>query len=159
MIPDTPPVDVRAAKFGQGVFANRQILRRQIVGEVLGQVIADLNYSSNYCMDMGNGSQIEPSYPFRFMNHCCEPNCELIYYEPHAVTAAQEHLLDRLFVRALKKINRGEELLIDYAWPKEIAIRCGCGSKKCRGWIVRPEEVRQMQNGKANAKCRISNAE
>lgn len=145
MIPDKPTVDVRKAKFGQGVFATRDILRRKIVGEVLGQVITDPDYSSDYSMDMGNGNQIEPAHPFRYMNHSCEPNCELIYYEPDSLNDGQEHLLDRLFVRSFKAIKRGEELLIDYAWPAQMSIRCGCGAKKCRGWIVRKDELKKVK--------------
>ncbi|MDR0392282.1 MAG: hypothetical protein LBH59_10280, partial [Planctomycetaceae bacterium] len=41
-----------------------------------------------------------------------------------------------IWVETLRDILPGEQLTIDYAWPAEKAIKCQCGCKKCRGWIV-----------------------
>ena len=45
-----------------------------IIGEIMGHVFDDPNYSSPYCMDLEDGRQLEPDAPFRYVNHCCEPN-------------------------------------------------------------------------------------
>jgi hypothetical protein len=134
-------VQVRPAKFGLGVFALKKLRRGQVLGEVRGTVITDPSHTSNYCMDMGNGCTLEPEEPFRYLNHACQPNCELMYYDPATIEPGQEHLLDKLFVQTKRSIRADEELRIDYAWPADHAIPCGCGSEKCRGWIVCPEEL------------------
>ncbi|MDX1965454.1 MAG: SET domain-containing protein [Pirellulales bacterium] len=136
-----PPVQVRPAEFGQGVFATKKIRKGQVIGEVHGQVVLDPDYTSRYCMELGNGQTLEPREPFRFLNHSCLPNCELIYYDPATIQPGQEHCLDKLFVQATRTIPAGGELLIDYAWPADHAIPCGCQAEKCRGWIVSDEEL------------------
>ena len=48
---------------------------------------------------------------------------------------------DRLWLQALTPIEPGEELTMDYAWPADAVIRCGCGAPACRGWIASQEEL------------------
>lgn len=59
----------------------------------------------------------------RFLNHSCQPNCELFFWETDDLTPN-----DRLWLQALRPIEPGEELTIDYAWPADAAIRCACGA-------------------------------
>ena len=120
---------------GQGVFAAREIRRRQIIGEIRGTLIRDPYYTSDYCIDMGGGVALEPIGAFRYLNHCCDPNCELFSIDD---PAADE---DRLWLQALVDIHPGQQLTIDYAWSAAGAIPCACQSPLCRGWIVRPDEL------------------
>jgi hypothetical protein len=53
---------------------------------------------------------------------------------------------DRVWLVALRVIQPGEELTIDYAWEAEAAIPCGCGSANCRGWIVDEAELDDVLN-------------
>ncbi|HUY88561.1 MAG TPA: SET domain-containing protein-lysine N-methyltransferase [Pirellulales bacterium] len=131
-----PAVRVGRTPIGRGVFARRRFRAQQIVGVIRGQVIDDPDYSSDYCMELDDGRSLEPAAPFRYLNHSCQPNCELFSWEtdepaPH----------DRLWLQALTAIEPGEELTIDYAWPADAAIPCACGATGCRGWIVSPEEL------------------
>jgi uncharacterized protein len=135
------PVEVRDAKHGLGVFATRKIRRGTVISEIHGRIIPDENYTSRYVMEMGNGQQLEPEAPFRFVNHSCTPNCELMYYDPETLQPDQEHLRDKLFIHVIRSITPGEELSIDYAWPADHAIPCGCDALKCRGWIVDIDEL------------------
>jgi SET domain-containing protein len=41
---------------------------------------------------------------------------------------------------ALRDIRPDEQLTIDYAWPADSAIPCGCDSPNCRGWVVDADE-------------------
>jgi hypothetical protein len=66
---------------GRGVFARRRVRPEQVIGVIRGQVIVDPKYTSDYCMDLGEGCSLEPASPFRFLNHSCEPNCELFFWE------------------------------------------------------------------------------
>ena len=63
----------------------------------------------------------------RFVNHCCEPNCET-----RLVTVAGTR---RIVVYAKRLILPGEELAYDYKFPldDQYQIPCHCGAKRCRG--------------------------
>lgn len=119
---------------GKGVFTEQAIPAWVVVGEITGDVTEDEDYDSEYCFDVGDGQTLEPDAPFRFLNHCCEPNCEFDYFS--APDESGRFYRKRAFLVTLREILAGEELTIDYNWPAEDAIRCGCGSLKCRGWVV-----------------------
>ena len=68
---------------GSGVFARRQFVPNEIIGEVTGELMRNRDYESDYCMEVGEGLTLEPAAPFRFLNHSCEPNCELFCWEDH----------------------------------------------------------------------------
>lgn len=132
-------VTVEPARHGLGVFAERRLSARAYVGRIRGEVVADPEHSSDYCMDLGGGLALEPAPPFRFLNHSCTPNCLLVLvqveYEDGSPTEAE------IWLEAERDIAPGEELTIDYGWPVESAMPCDCGSPNCRGWIV-AEELR-----------------
>jgi SET domain-containing protein len=50
-----------------------------------------------------------------------------------------------VFLIALREIRPDEELTIDYNWPAQQAIVCRCGAPTCRGWIVDPCELSEVQ--------------
>jgi hypothetical protein len=67
---------------------------------------------------IGGGSGAE------LINHCCEPNCVF------------ERKRGRAWVRSLRAIAAGEELLLDYHFPKDsVPTPCYCGVVTCRGTI------------------------
>ena len=121
---------------GKGVFARRRIASGVVLGEVTGQILDDHPEDSSYVMELPGGRLLDPASPFRFMNHSCEPNCELFYWEVEPGEVEEE----RLWVQTIRPIETGEQLLIDYSWPADAAIPCRCGSEACRGWIVDPAE-------------------
>ena len=55
LIDDTP--------VGKGIFALRDYPTAVVVGEIVGDVIEDENYRSDYCFDLDNGTQLEPYEP------------------------------------------------------------------------------------------------
>jgi hypothetical protein len=62
------------------VFAFAFIPKGTPIARVPGQVICDPDYGSDYCIDAGEGKVLEPSVPFCYLNHACEPNCQLMQY-------------------------------------------------------------------------------
>jgi SET domain-containing protein len=65
----------------------------------------------------------------RFINHCCDPNCEAVIYE------------DTVMIDAVRPIQPGEELFIDYCLElTDLALasayQCRCGSRNCRGTML-----------------------
>lgn len=130
-------VRVGKSHLGRGVYARRLLRKGQVVGEIRGKVIDDPHHSTAYGIDLGGTRQLEPIAPFRFLNHSCEPNCEIIFWEDEN----GEHSDGQLWLRTLSTLRLGDELVIDYGWPADAAIECGCGAGSCRGWVVSLEEL------------------
>jgi hypothetical protein len=124
---------VAPARYGDGLFAARRFRAGRTIAAVAGEVIDDPDYGSDYCIDLGRGRVLEPNPPFAYLNHSCAPNCQL-------ATVARRGRAPRVLLDALRTIEPGEQLTIDYAWPASSAIRCLCGAPNCRGWIVDAEE-------------------
>jgi hypothetical protein len=139
--PKRPDKALRVARtpVGWGVFARRRYQADQVIGEVGGTIIDDPDYGSPYCMDFGDDRCLEPSPPFRFMNHSCEPNCRFTWYD--VTDAGESEPTRRMFVLALDEIRPGDELTIDYNWPARMAIPCLCHAPSCRGWVVGEDEL------------------
>lgn len=136
-------VVVAQSAVGYGVYARQSFRRRMRIGRIRGQIIDDPNYSSDYCMDLGENLSLEPAYPFRYLNHSCEPNSEIVQWD------FDDH--SELWLHAVRHIDAGQELTIDYSWPAEAAIRCHCGTATCRGWIVDVAELGGVGNRPWNA--------
>jgi uncharacterized protein len=132
-------VVVSETQVGLGLFATKSFAPNELVGHVSGEVVAEEDYCSNYCIDLSNGTGLEPEAPFRYLNHSCTPNCELFLADEACPTTGEGRVV--VSVETTRAILVGEELTIDYGWPAEHAIRCLCGSSQCRGWIVAAEEL------------------
>ena len=139
-------IRVGKVSFGKAVFASKDIPAKTVVGHVKGQVMMDPQYGSSHCIDLGSSMTLEPQAPFRFLNHCCTPNCSLCiteaFYEDGTPAPAE------VTVESLCAIPRGGELTIDYHWSAEGAIKCLCGSSQCRGWVVAAEELPKLMKSK-----------
>ena len=143
-------VRVGRVTFGRGVFAAKSIEQGTTLGVVAGKVIDDPNYATSYCIDLGDSLSLEPRAPFRYLNHCCTPNCRLVLveceYEDGTPAPSEVH------VESLADIPEGAELTIDYAWSAEGAIPCLCGSHACRGWVVDENELSKVKRSTRSAK-------
>ena len=134
-----PKVRTRRMALGRGVYALRRLRRNETIGEITGRIIDDPDYGSEYCIELGPERNMEPKAPFRYLNHSCEPNCEVFSW--NAEPGEDPSVSDRLWLQALRTIQPDEELTIDYGWPADVAIRCQCGTGNCRGWVVSEEEL------------------
>ncbi len=132
---------------GQGVFAKRGIPRGTRVIEYTGErrslesLVRDTSGASEtyaYLAHLHRGMLIDGSRngnDARFVNHSCDPNCELYVFDDH------------LYVYAMRDIVEGEELTFDYQLDSPsglAAVRardegapCSCGSTNCRGTMRR----------------------
>ncbi len=71
----------------------------------------------------------------RWINHACDPNCE----------ADEDD--GRVFIKALRDIDAGEELFYDYGLIIDEQLTqklkkeypCHCGSEQCRGTLLAPK--------------------
>ena len=135
---------------GKGVFAAQDLAEGEVLIEYIGEIInwkealrrhphdpTDPNHTFYFHIDEkhvidakvgGNSS--------RWINHSCKPNCE-----------ADEDG-DRVFIKALRNIEPGEELFYDYGliidakYTKKLLAEypCWCGAKKCRGTLLAPKD-------------------
>lgn len=130
------------AKHGTGLFATKRFRPGQVICEVTGKLIDDADYGSNYCIDIGGTYSMEPGEPYRYVNHCCEPNAKLfVIYKDESDPIPER----KVVIEALVNIQPGAEILIDYEWAADAAIECGCGAPSCRGWIVDPAELHLLK--------------
>jgi hypothetical protein len=142
-------VRVAPAAYGDGVYACRSFKRKERIGRVYGEVVGGEG-GSEYAIDLGDDRLLEPGTPFRYLNHSCDPNCELLNFTPeHAAPHEYE-----VYVQATRRIAQGEQLTIDYAWAADVAIRCGCRSERCRGWIVNVDELSEVVARETNVRVK-----
>ena len=132
---------------GRGVFARRQLETDLVLGEILGNTLDDHPEDSSYVMELPSLRLLDPAPPLRFLNHSCDPNCEIFYWFEEDSNVQE----DRLWLQTIRPIEAGEELLIDYCWPADAAIPCRCGTNLCRGWIVDPAERHLLPEPGQNA--------
>ena len=133
-----PGVSVRKAPYGKGLYATRRFRKGQQIGEISGRIIHDPDYGSDYCIEMGPGGSMEPFAPWRYLNHACEPNCQLFSLHEDDDCPPEDRTI---VLEAIRNVQPDAQLTIDYEWSAENAIRCGCGGPNCRGWVVAEDEL------------------
>ncbi|MCB1227864.1 MAG: SET domain-containing protein-lysine N-methyltransferase [Verrucomicrobiales bacterium] len=71
----------------------------------------------------------------KLINHSCDPNCEALIED------------DEIWIYALRKIRKGEELSYNYGFDLETweDHPCQCGSKRCVGFIVAEEHWKKLK--------------
>jgi len=124
---------------GLGIYAKSTINKNELVS-IIGGYILNANEESKLSMDVkdyslqisnefviGPQKSIDIEYSC-FFNHSCEPNIGV---------------KGQIFLMAMKKIKKGEELTFDYAMTiakmkgaKKYKMDCLCGSKNCRKIIT-----------------------
>lgn len=148
-----PPYSVKNSPIhGRGVFASRKIRAGTLLIEYTGDRISyaqacdeaaarDDGSNHTFLFSLEDGSVIDGGSngnDARWINHCCEPNCE----------AREEE--GRIFIHALRDIARGEELNYDYGLVLEErhtptlkrAYACRCGTPGCRQTMLAPKRKR-----------------
>jgi SET domain-containing protein len=160
---DQPFVVKNSRIAGKGAFATRDIEKGERIVEYLGErvthAVADARYDDHAADDHHtflfnvNRSVVIDAYvdgnDARFINHSCDPNCE------------SEIERGRVFIDAIRRIRKGEELTYDYAYgrdgtetPEEetTLYGCRCGAKSCRGSILEP--ISKARRARLAAKAR-----
>jgi len=115
---------------GLGVFACRAFQEGELIHEVAFEreiteqdpLRTDEGERIDHCTYQ-DGRVMLVAYPYRHMNHSCDPNA---YYEYRESTP---------IAKALRRIEPGEEVTVDYLVnnPGGQSWQCHCGSKRCRG--------------------------
>ena len=96
---------------GHGVFAAKNFDAGEVIGVISGYIPEETDpecrYTCEFEDDYGNWYALEPTYPFRYLNHSSTPNADI----PSPVLVA------------LDDIEAGDEITISYGeeWEKEDA--------------------------------------
>ncbi|XP_053330544.1 histone-lysine N-methyltransferase ASH1L [Spea bombifrons] len=149
----------RAEGKGWGIRTKEPLKASQFIIEYLGEVVSEQefrnrmieqyhNHSDHYCLSLDSGMVID-SYRMgneaRFINHSCDPNCEMQKWSVNGVY--------RIGLYALKDMPAGTELTYDYnfhSFNTEKQQLCKCGFEKCRGIIGGKSQRMNGQPNKAN---------
>ncbi len=149
-------IEVRhSAIHGFGVFARRRIRSGTTVIEYLGERLSHTEADQRYA-----GKQAQDNHTFlftvdskvvidggaggneaRFINHGCNANCESTMQEK------------RVFIEAVRTIQRGEELAYDYQIQRDAddasnvdrIFACRCGDDDCRGSMLEPPKRKKAR--------------
>ncbi len=150
----TPPkssalIAVRRSRIqGRGVFATATIRKGARIIEYTGERITDAEADERYddeamarhhtfLFTVGRNTVIDGARNgnvSRFINHSCDPNCEI------------DVIGGRVFIAARRGIAPGDELAYDYWYQRdgtedadaEALYLCRCGTARCRGSILAP---------------------
>jgi SET domain-containing protein len=159
-ISSQPILELRPSSIqGLGAFAFRPIAKGTRIIEYLGERItheeADERYDDDamerphtFLFIVNKKIVIDAAHQgneARFINHCCDPNCEAI------VEAG------RVFIEAVRDISPGAELTYDYHLERPGRYRvewkgryaCHCGAPSCRGTLLQPRLRRARKTPRA----------
>jgi len=153
----------RSGVHGKGVFALQPLAEGETVIEYTGKVI-----TWKQAQKLPPHNPDEPNHTFFFhiddkhvidgndggnaakwINHACGPNCE-----------ADETDDGRVFIKALRDIEPGEELNYDYGLilegkqnkKAEKEFACHCGTPECRGTMLAARKKKKKKNKKNKKK-------
>jgi hypothetical protein len=151
----------RSGVHGKGVFALQPIAAGETIIEYLGEVISWKEALRRHPHDPS-----QPNHTFyfhiddrhvidanvggnaaRWINHACDTNCEADEQD------------GRIFIKALRDIQPGEELFYDYGLvidgPLTAKLKseypCHCGSANCRGTLLAPKRSAGTRKKAASA--------
>jgi SET domain-containing protein len=139
---------------GTGVFAARDIAAEEEIIEYAGRRITQAQADAEYPDDDGHtflyvltddwliDAGVDGNEA-RWINHSCDPNCEVWQIESDDGNPAH----DRLVIQAMRAIRAGEELTYDYGIVTDEPITdeiralwvCRCGAPTCKGTMLVPD--------------------
>lgn len=160
----SPYIRVRSSQIhNKGVFARKDIPAGARIIEYVGEKVTKAEaerraqvplsrhrgdqerHGAVYLFELNKRYDIDGDVSYntaRFINHSCEPNCEVQTIRGH------------LWIIALKDIRRGEEIAYNYGygWDSYQDHPCRCGSRRCPGYILAEEhwpKVRRQRRAAA----------
>ena len=111
--------------------AVRAIDRGNLMARVSGHIVA---FRRLHTLQLSTGSHLFDPYFTGLLLHSCDPNVRLD--------------MGSFEVWALRNIQAGELLTMDYATTEDILMRqfeCHCGAPNCRHWITGAKELPNAQ--------------
>ena len=157
----------KSSVHGFGIFARTLILKGTRIIEYVGEKItkpeaerrgpALINYAKKhhelgavYLFELNKRYDIDGHVPYntaKYINHSCEPNCEIDIIRGH------------IWVIATRDISKGEELFYNYGYDDIEEYEehpCRCGSKRCVGYIVSEENRLKLKKAISKKKALVT---
>ena len=109
----------------------------EYTGQRILKEVADERYKDSivtYLFGLGDGAYVIDGHGVAmFLNHSCDANCET------------DETNGRIWIRAIRDIAAGEELLYDYNLydGDEDPATCNCGAANCRGSMYSVDELKK----------------
>lgn len=137
-------IEVRNSRIhGRGAFATRALAVGDLIGRYAGRVYTaseasehDWDPALTFVFGLSDGSVIDGAQggnATRHINHSCAPNCAAFEIETESGELS-------IVIEALRPIDAGEELFLDYSLDADAESQadfaCRCGSSQCRGSLV-----------------------
>jgi hypothetical protein len=133
---------------GKGLFATQHILLNEVIADYTlgkGEYVDSKKADTLFNKGQDHMIQVEDDIFFAavaeddfedadYINHSCTPNCGI---------------KNKLQVVAMRDIDIGEEITIDYAMMEssEYKFKCNCGSVECRGFVTGDDwKIKALQN-------------
>lgn len=138
----TPRLLIRSSKIHAAGVVTLDPIRRgsrilEYDGPRISKSIADERYAEKpvtylFSID-GTEDVIDGFSAAMFVNHSCAPNCET------------EEDSGRVWIKALRNIAAGEELVYEYNLhdSDDDSADCHCGAPKCRGTMFSDDELKR----------------
>ncbi len=123
------PIYIAGTKFGNGVFATRDIGNGELICVMVGKKITAKQLdritkkNRNILVDplqIAEDAYIDLDIPYLYINHSCDPNAGL---------------RNSVMLFAIKPIKKDKEIFYDYSTTWFDGFDCACGSKLCRKHI------------------------
>ena len=139
IVRETDLVSFRESRIhGMGGFARATIAAGRQVIEYIGERVTKheslrrCESGNEYIFALDDKYDLDGNVPFnpaRFLNHSCEPNCQV------------EQVEDHIWIIASRAIRAHEELTFNYGYDLEDyrEYPCRCGAPGCVGYIVASE--------------------
>lgn len=108
-------------KSGMGVVSYRSFKAGELLRDLQGEIVPEV---LQHTLQIAPGKHLLDKDFSGYFLHSCSPNITVD--------------MDNMKVTALKDIEAGEYLFMDYAETEDILFKqfqCRCGSSDCRGWI------------------------
>ena len=161
-IPSNKPYRVGRSRTGLGLFATKPIKKGAKIVRYFGPLLDSRNkkheaIENKYLFELTNRWTIDGSVRAniaRYINHACRPNAE----------SDVKPRKRKVFIRAIKKIEPGEEINYDYgtdyfkAYLKPIGCKCDACEKKRRKKRAEARAERQRLKARTEKKAQ-KNAE
>lgn len=121
-------VYVATSRIGRGLFVGEAVPEGALLVRLTGPLLTlpDVRRkgaAAANALQVGVDRYLDLDEPGRYANHSCEPNAAVF---------------EDVFLRALRPLAAGEEILFDYSTTVSDGwtMPCACGSRGCRGLIV-----------------------
>jgi hypothetical protein len=120
------PSDFRVVKrdhnSGFGVICFRTFEPGEIVAALAGEIVTEVG---QHTLQIKPGMHLLDLDFCGYFLHSCDPNVDVD--------------MEKMIVRAIRKISANDYILMDYSQTEDILYKqfpCHCGAANCRGWIT-----------------------